>query len=221
MNSDIKKILNSLKKPCHKITYKQRYEYWEDADPDIFKTSCYIFDEAWVRDDSGRDFVFQIINDEGLCLPKEIAKIQLYHHLDNCSMNLVVTNDPVTEYIKPENIKNTNGVMYFKSSYNLPDWETLKGIHTNEFELIKSIMTKDKEEFDWEIYDDFIENVLGHKNYHSFVGGHLNLTSELIKRPSDNYQFIMQIETECNGGDTVYIFQDKKNTKKYHIESAR
>ena len=73
----------------------------------------------------------------------------------------------------------------------------------------------------FEKYDEFVEKVLGHKNHYSFVGGNLNQEYQLTKTPSDEFKFIMQIETECNGGDTVYIFQNKDDNTQYKIETAR
>ena len=224
MNQEVKDILNNLKKPCHKISYKQHYAYWEETDPEIFKTSCFIDDEAWIRDEEGREFVFQIINHKGLFLPNEITKLQLYYHLQDSSMNLVITDDE-EEYIEPEKFNNTNGVMFLTPSYNLPDWKTLEDLHIDEFNGISSIIEKENpklKKYDfYEKYDEYVEKILGHENHYSFVGGNLNQAYHLTETPSEKFKFIMQIETECNGGDTIYIFQNNEDRTQYLIETAQ
>jgi hypothetical protein len=173
MDNKIRKILESLIKPCHKIDFKKRYEYYEDDDNNIFETSCYIFDEAWKRDNYGREFVFQIINYSELSLPKEITKLQLYYHLDNSTMNLIIT-DKKENYIKAEKFQNINGVLFFEPSYNLPDWKTLQDLYNNYFRIISDNINKENpglEEYEfYEKYNEFVNEILGHENHYSFIG---------------------------------------------------
>ena len=222
MNEEIKNILEKLKKPCHKIWYKQHYQYWEECDPDIYKTSCYISDEGWIRDEYENEFIFQIINYNDEILPKEIKKLQLYWHISNDNMNLVVTNKEEEEYLEPEKIENVHGVMYFEPSHNLPDWKTLEELHNAEFKIITSIIEKENSKLKdyrfYEKYDEFVEEILGHENHYSFVGGNLNQMYHLMNTPSNEFKFIMQIETECH---MVYIFQNRDDNTQYRIEFAR
>lgn len=196
------------------------YEYWEETDDNILSTSCYIFDEDWIRDNDGRELVFQIINHDSINFPQEIAKLQFFYHLEDYSTNVVVSDD-VDKYIPAEKFDNLNGVLFFEDSNNLPDWETLESFHNVEYSIIKNIIQKkylDKKDYEiYEIYNNYVEEILGHKNHISFIGGNLNQFYHLYlpKNYLDEFRFIMQVMTDFGNCDIIYLFQNRKDNKKF------
>jgi len=214
MSDEINEILNSLKKRCSNIIFKQEYEYWEKTDDKILSTSNYLNDENWIVDSEGRDLMFQVINFEGLHLANEIKKLQYFYNSD--SSNVEISHDAV-EYVAAENISNINGVLFFEESYNLPDWETLKIMHEEEYEKLIVLFKKDaiSEDDFYDIYEEYSEKLLGHKAFNSFVGGNLNQVYWLYlnKEFYRQYEFIMQIQT--NFYTFVHIFRNKENKKDF------
>lgn len=214
MNSEIDKILSSLKKRCAKIIFKQEYEYWEKSDDKILSTSNYLNDEDWVVDSEGRDLMFQIVNFEGLPLDNEIKKLQYFYNSD--SSNVEICHDDV-EYVPAEEMSNINGVLFFEESYNLPDFETLKIVYEEEYTKLIALFQKDaiyEDDFS-DTYAEYTKKFLGHKPFKSFIGGNLyqhfwlNLDKEFYRQ----YEFIMQIET--NFYTIVHIFRNKESKQDF------
>ena len=178
--------------------------------------------EKWPTNSDGRDldFIFQVINNEGLQLPEEIKIIQLFCDPDGTMIDeedfLVKTYSSI-QTNEIQSIKNKEkvipfGYIEFKNTLSLPDWQLLDVKHKTLSKQLKSLFN----EYDRE-YDKICELILGEENVSSRLGGYPDWIQN-DDTPSNSdllFQLESEDELELQWGDmgAVYAFYNKESNK--------
>lgn len=215
--------LDAMKKECDVIIFEKSYEYWEELDENIMSVSNYIFEEGLYQDNEKRDLLFQIVNDEHLLLPKDVGKLQVYYGVD-CGSTNIITSNTKEKSMKLSDLKNLNGALSFKKSFNLPDWQTLEEDYSEIYTRFSALIKKEYPEMSkykyYEKYDEHIFEVLGHELHYSFIGGYLNQANYIYQEERKDLQFVMQLSTDFSNGEIAYIFRKKSAPYNFEVHLA-
>jgi len=212
-----------LKKPKSEDEYSQLFSHF-GGDPYFEKG------EQWPGMEIGSPatFICQVFNEKNNNLPDDIELIQFFYDYDygpsRSSQNgwyiKIYTNLLIhdLEYMSPpKGIRKTKFCpIVFKSVKSLPSWEELKFRSPLAFKLSCVL----DEETPWRNYHIAARKVLPETGYRSQIGGYpqwLQSAQIPIREDSEEFQFIMQIDSEDDAGlmwrdmGLVYLFWDEES----------
>lgn len=185
--------------------------------------------ETWPVTKTGKhlEFIFQIFNQPGLPLPKEIELIQFYYNWDEFPWDTKDDGWLVKIYkelnyekrliiLKPK--LKTEFTSYCEIDFipfeSLPDWD---GIHTY-IEDESSLSCLPNEDEPWESYEQIVTELIGEPKYQSQLGGYAQWVQgeDTPKDQNGNpMKLLFQIDSE-EGADlewgscgVIYVFYDE------------
>jgi uncharacterized protein YwqG len=184
--------------------------------------------EEWPISMKGKsmDFIFQLFNEEGLVLPKEIKLIQFFYDWEEFPWE--TENDgwrvKIYEELNPAQIKtiekptNLDVSHYceiqFENIVSLPAWEGLD-CYSSDASNLSNVLNEDKP---WDSYDKVVQKLTGHDGFQSQLGGYptwIQGESTPKNKNGDSMPLLFQIDSEDNAGimwgdcGIVYVFYDR------------
>lgn len=183
--------------------------------------------DHWPVTEEGKplDFVFQVFNDTGLCLPEPVRLVQFFYDRDaspweswedGWSVKIFEELHPQrrihiarpAELRKPVFCK-----IKYRTVKSLPDWEGINVIHRDAANLS---LVLDRER-PWRCYAQVVKNLAGEQKYRSQLGGYPKwVQGESTPGHPNTVKLLFQIDSEDRAGlmwgdvGLVYVFYEEQ-----------
>lgn len=184
--------------------------------------------EKWPISRSGNhlNFIFQVFNTEGVCLPAGIKLVQFYYDMeafpwDTSDDGWLVKiyrelhQERALEIPKPEELEKSKFcTIQLVEVQSLPNWEGVSSYSKEAAGLCEQINPEEP----WQAYEEGVEKLTGSQDYQSQFGGYpkwVQGESTPDNAKGEPKELLFQVDSEENAdlmwGDMglVYVFYDK------------
>ncbi|MGC4041523.1 MAG: DUF1963 domain-containing protein [Flavobacterium sp.] len=138
--------------------------------------------EQWPKSEAGNNlsFVFQVFNQDGIHLPKNIKLVQFYYGLEDLPGSTdddgwkvkiyeKLNQDAVLKIERPDDVERPKFCnITLETQNSLPDWESIDDYIEGYTDLAEAI----DEEDPWEVHNEIVLKLTGNDNYQSQLGGY-------------------------------------------------
>ena len=233
-SEDLKELVNPLIKNATKIEVQEPSRPPKKSQLNSHFGGQPYFEEGedWPKSQSGRnmEFIFQIFNEEGLELPKEIKLLQFFYdweefpwETENDGWLVKIYEELIINKIKKFKKPSEQEIakyceIKFIPIKSQPDWEGLD-LYNNTAAKLACTINENKP---WDSYGKIVEMLIGEEDYKSQLGGYPKWvqgesTPKNIK--GDEMKLLFQLDSEDNAGlmwgdvGLIYLFYDVETKK--------
>jgi uncharacterized protein YwqG len=220
--NDLKRLVRPIVRKCVKINVKRRSKPPGDSRFISHFGGQPYFDqgEQWPSNSDKRpyDFIFQIVNDGKICLPREINIFQFFCDLDGdeqydnkVKIYLKMNRKKAIRVSRPESLNEPRFCrMDFERIKSLPDWDGIDQYQIDASSLSRVI----DDEKPWEPYQRVVTQLIGKQDYQSQIGGYPQWVQGNSTPDDRRMELLMQSVGEKKAGvfwrgpGLLYFFYD-------------